>query len=179
MSQGGRIALRYAAMRPERVRSLMLQGAVIDGLVVADEAEQIPVNEYAKLAQSGRLDTVKQRWLEHPMMKLPAASSDARQLLEDIVDDYRGADLLGYCADAYAQPTNVIEKISSLDSPVLLLTGAHETWTRRAHAIAILDAVADGRELVFADSGHLSNLTEPGAYNRAVLDFVRTAESTR
>ena len=36
MSQGGRLAMRYAVTRPQRLRSLVLQGAVVDGLDIPD-----------------------------------------------------------------------------------------------------------------------------------------------
>lgn len=36
MSQGGRVAARYAVSRPERLRSLILQGPAVDG----DEPER-------------------------------------------------------------------------------------------------------------------------------------------
>ena len=179
MSQGGRIALRYAATRSERVRSLILQGAPVDGIAIeATEIEQVPVREYADLARANRLDAVKTRWLRHPMMQLHGAEAEVRHLVEKILDDYEGRDLLSHPPEAPASHVDVTARMSRFERPVLLLTGAEETAARQQQAAELLRLLPDGREIVLANSGHLSNLTEPGAYNRAVLDFVRSAEQS-
>lgn len=172
MSQGGRIALRYATSRPERVRALLLQGAVIDGYDVARrEDDGVPVEEFAKLASSGRLDEVIERWLQHPMMQLDEQHESAQKLLRDIMQEYRGHDLTNFDAASYATAQDVYAALSGLTMPTLLLTGAAETRTRRAHAAVLLSRIPDSKEVVFQNSGHLSNLTEPELYNAAVIDF--------
>ncbi len=179
MSQGGRIALRYAATRPERVRSLILQGAVVDGLdVETPDDERVPVDEFAKLAKTGRLDTVIEQWLEHPMMRLPDSDSDSRRLLDAMMCDYAGRDLIELEAGDYDYSIDVLERMTDFDKPVLVITGVEETATRHRHAEELLKVLADGREVVLQHSGHLANLTEPDAYNAAVLDFVHTSETS-
>jgi len=172
MSQGGRIALRYATTRPERVRSLMLQGAVIDGYDVAgSEDDGVPVVDYAELAAIGRLDEVVDQWLNHPMMRLDDRHQSAQQLLREIMQDYRGLDLLDFDAASYAPGHDVFAALSDLPMPTLVLTGAEETPARRAHAAALVSRIPDCHELVFQRSGHLSNLTEAEAYNASIIRF--------
>ncbi len=176
VSQGGRVALRYAATHPERLRSLLLQGAVVDQLdVLEPEAEQVPIGLYAELARTGQLKSVIANWLQHPMMALPAEKSNEKRLLEGILSDYDGMDLVNYDPRHYQFGANVLAELAETDLPVLLLTGAHETAVRKRHAQEILRHVAGSREIIFHDSGHLSNLTEPEAFNRAVRDFCRGA----
>ena len=59
---------------------------------------------------------------------------------------------------------------------MLILTGARETRARRRAAGILLEALPRARERLLPDSGHLSNLTEPDAYNAAVRDFCREAD---
>lgn len=177
MSQGGRIALRYAVTRPEQVRSLILQGAVVDGLDVEQRREErIPVAEFAALAKVGNLDAVISRWLAHPMMRLPPSDPEASCLVRDILRDYSGSDLIDFDPDAYEFKVDVLDRMSAFARPVLIITGAAETETRHAHAEELLRRVPNGREVVLQRSGHLANLTEPEAYNRAVTDFVHDVE---
>lgn len=172
MSQGGRIALRYATTRPERVRSLLLQGAVIDGYDVAgSEDDGVPVAQYAELVANGRLDKVVDQWLQHPMMHLDEQHQSAQQLLREIMEEYRGLDLLNFDAASYAPANDVFTALSELPVPTLVLTGAEETPTRRAHAAALKSRIPDCHEVVFHSSGHLSNLTEPDRYNAAIIEF--------
>lgn len=179
MSQGGRIALRYAVTRPERLRSLILQGAVVDGLEVDERGKDaVPIAEYANLAQCDRLDEVKTRWLSHPMMRLGARYKRESRLIEKIIARYTGQDLKHLEPDSYSFPCDVPEVMSSFKNPVLILTGANETETRRAHAAELLHRIPNCREVILEESSHLSNLTEPDRYNETVLRFCQDAERT-
>jgi len=172
MSQGARIALRVAVSLPHVVRSLLLQGPAIDGFVVNEaDGERIPLDEYARLARAGRMDEVRRRWLSHPMMALPGASDRTHRLLDEIMKAYKGTDLIGNPAGKTPFEVDVLAVVRDLRAPCLLLTGAHETAARRAHARKLLELIPDCREVVMAKSGHLSNFSEPKTYNRQVAGF--------
>lgn len=180
MSQGGRIALRYAASRPARIRSLILQGAAVDGHTVdGPEAEQIPIDEYVLLAKQGRMDEMRSRWMQHPMMTMGVSCEEERALLRTMLADYRGADLLRDAPGTYRYEQDVLAALAASAPPVLLLTGAAETTARRAQAALIVGAVPGAREVVLARGGHLSNVTEPGAYNAAVIEFCTEVDARR
>lgn len=178
MSQGARIALRFAAIRPELVRSLLLQGAAIDGFApAAPDAERIPLEEFARLARAGRIDEVRKQWLAHPMMVLDGNLARERALLDTMMDGYHGADLLADPATPFT--VDVTAAIRNFHAPCLLLTGANETPARRAHARRLFELLPDCREVVFRKSGHLSNLSEPRSYNRHVAEFCAEADAKR
>lgn len=173
MSQGGRIALRYAVTRTERVRSLTLQGAVVDGLTVdADEEDRIPLAEYAELARAGRLDEVRERWLAHPLMRLEPGQREARALVRTILADYAGTELLTPEPSGYRFELDLPAALPGLALPVLILTGERESPARRAHAAYLKAKLPDVREVVLRDAGHLCNLTAAAEYNRHVLEFL-------
>lgn len=180
MSQGGRVALRYAATRPRRLRSLILQGAAVDGQAVSGpEEERIPITEYVALAQQGDMDEVRRRWMRHPMMAVGEGGSAIAELLGSMLADYRGEDLIHYRPEAYTFPVDVLAVVAEACLPTLLLTGAKETAARRELARRLATSIPRAREVVLADSGHLSNLTEPAAYNRAVIEFCHRADAGR
>lgn len=178
MSQGGRIALRYAVTHGHRLRSLLLQGVAVDGLQVEEaEEDRIPMAEYAALAQSGRLDEVRRRWLSHPMMQLGADMAAASGLLQRILTDYAGADLVGFDPERYRFSADLLTALSLLRVPTLLLTGARETAARKRHADEVEARVVRCKRVELEHSGHLSNLTEPERYNRAVREFCEKVET--
>ena len=178
MSQGGRIALRYAARRGDRLRSLVLQGAAVDGITVeAPEEERIPIDSFARLARAGELETLRRRWLAHPMMRLGPGQEELAGKLAEIMAAYDGADLLRP-AQAIPDPgTDVLDALASFAAPTLILTGGKETQARKALADRLLALLPDAREVILEHSGHLSNLTEPAAYNDAVRSFCLAVES--
>jgi pimeloyl-ACP methyl ester carboxylesterase len=172
MSQGARIALRFAVTRPERIRSLILQAPVIDGIALdQSEAERIPMEEFAVLARAGRLDEVRRRWLEHPMMVLGPGHAGLRRRVEEIVAGYQGKDLFEYSSASHTFAEDMLARLSRFEKPCLILTGEHETAARREHARRLLESMPRAREIVFSRSGHLSNLLEAEAYNRQVAAF--------
>ena len=177
MSQGARLALRYAVTRPQRLRSLILQGAVVDGLVVdGPEHENIPFFDYTELARAGKMEVMRRRWSQHPLLALRPGLEDARRLLDDILNDYNGADLLDFSPQTFTTSLDVLGKLPRLRVPVLILTGAMETVRLRAHAKKLLELIPDSREVVFEHSGHLSNLSEPELFNEQVLRFCRSVD---
>lgn len=172
MSQGARVALRFAATRPQRIRSLIVQAPAVDGIALdGPESERIPMDEFAKLARAGRMDEVRERWLAHPMMALGAGHARLKRRVEEIVAGYEGKDLLDYSPGRQAFPHDVLDSLSRFEQPCLVLTGAYETATRREHARRLLESLPHGEEIVFEHSGHLCNLTEEHAYNLQVADF--------
>lgn len=180
MSQGARIALRYAITRPERLRSLILQGAVVDGLPVPECAEErTPIAEYAELARQNRLDEFRRLWLRHPMMTIGAEHGEALSLINSMLEDYRGADLRDYAPEMYAFPVDVVGALPRIMLPTLILTGANETEARKAHARTLVRLMPDAREIILPKSGHLSNLTEAAIYNQAVIDFCLRVDTRR
>jgi pimeloyl-ACP methyl ester carboxylesterase len=180
VSQGGRIALRYTVTRPHRVRSLVLQGAIVDGLAVQDAgSERIPLEDYAALAKRGRLDEIRARWLAHPMMALQGNDPGAAALLADIVGDYEARDLIDLDPSSYRFPRDTLDGIAGFARPVLLITGAAETAARKEHARRLMESAPDCREIVMQKSGHLANLEESEAFNAAVAEFVTDAERGR
>lgn len=179
LSQGGRIAARYAARRPQRLRSLILQGAAIDGVSIeGPDEERIPVEEYSALAREGRMDEVRSRWLRHPMMRVGEGHADADALLGEMLSDYEGRDLLGDESGDGTQ-AGVLESLAGARLPLLLLTGARETEARRRVATLLRERVPGAEEVILPDSGHLGNLTEPAACNEAVRRFCARVEGRR
>jgi pimeloyl-ACP methyl ester carboxylesterase len=179
MSQGGRIALRFAVTHPQRIRSLLLQAPAVDGFRASCSEEAIPLGHYAALVREGRVADVRTAWLAHPMMSAGVHEEATAAALASILADYRGADLLGSVAAKDGSPVDVAGTLDALDMPVLILTGALETAARREHAAFLRARLPQAREVVFVDSGHLSNVTEPERYNREVLSFCQAVESGR
>ena len=180
MSQGGRIALRFAAEYPERLASLSLQGPVIDGFSVEEpEHERIPVADYADLVRAGNLPEFRRQWRDHPMMALDHAPERNVALARTMLEDYEGRDLAAFRPEQYAYDGDVLRELARFQQPVLLLTGARETQARKAQADKLRHTFPDVREVILERSGHLSNLTEPRAYNDALRSFCLGVETRR
>lgn len=175
VSQGARIALRYALARRRPLRSLLLQATPIDGVVATnDPVEHLPLAEYAAMFEQGRVDDFRRALLAHPLMDT-GASPTARALMEEMVEDYRGADL----AVPAAEPADIRPRLPDLRLPTLIITGATDSPTRRQHAQTLARLLPNARLEQFDNSGHLCNLTEPERYNRLVIEFCRSVDGAQ
>ncbi len=157
MSQGGRIALALAARAPDRLLSLILQGAGLDGVPGTDEA--VPYAAMAEAARGGDLARLHRLWGGHALMA--CAAPEARRIAATMVGDYAGRDLLRTSAPLPAHAAMLV----GLDLPVTTLTGAYDTPQRHANAAALSSL---GAKNVTLPGGHLCNLDAPAAFNAAV-----------
>ncbi len=179
MSQGGRIALRFAAQHPHMARSLVLQAPAVDGFTPISGSDAIPLGRYAAWAARGEMQRVREAWLRHPMVASGIEAEETFELLTTLLADYQGRDLVDFDTRNPEYAVDVAAAVAAAQIPVIILTGALETPARREHADHLLRVVPGARELVLEHSGHLSNLTEPARFNEAVRDFCWQVERSR
>ncbi len=159
MSQGGRVALRFAHRHPELVAGLVLQGAALDGFHPEPTgADEIPLSDYRALARAGRLDEIKAHWSDHTLMH----GVDTAELLAD----YDGRDLLP--DERPAEP--MADKLGAISAPALVLTGEEDVPWRQLVADALAYGMPNARRERLP-GGHLCNLSHAAAYNARIAAF--------
>jgi pimeloyl-ACP methyl ester carboxylesterase len=168
MSQGARVALRWAMRYPHRTTCLVLDGPPRDLLALGRSDGEITFSVYRELVRSEGIEAFRRQWLEHPLMHLRTHDVRARTLLREIVNRYPGHDLL---ADDTERVSSVGD-LSQLDLPILIINGEHDSDARIGAGTDLARALADVRLAVIPTAGHLSNLDNPGAYNAVLGEFL-------
>lgn len=161
MSQGARLAIRFAGAHPHRVRALILDGAP------AFEGEpELPVGKYRHLLTTAGEAALHGALLAHPLMQLQTREEAAMRLLHASVGRYRGADL--------SQPAAVLPPppLGAVDTPVLILNGGRDTVERRSAGRTLQQTLPGARRFELPGAGHLAALDDPGAYVKAVRSFL-------
>ena len=173
MSQGGRVALRYALAHPDKVAALILQGAPIEPTPPPQgDPAYLPVHEYAQLLKRGKVDEMHAAIAAHPLMDVPAERASAHAALLRMIHGYRGEDLLGTGA-----PADLRGRLSEIKVSTLVLTGDTETPWLNAAADRLAASIPNARRSVIQGGGHLVNMTAARAFNQAVIDFLETASA--
>jgi pimeloyl-[acyl-carrier protein] methyl ester esterase len=162
MSQGARVAMRFAIDHPDRVTALILQGAPLSDLPGEAEDEP-PVARMAALAGAGKLAEMRDLWRDHPLMQV---TGDAAKWLDPIAADYAGRDLAARAALDVTQAD-----CARIAAPILAITGANEPASRHRVAQA-LERVAGAERLDVPGCGHLCNLERADIYNAALAAFI-------
>jgi pimeloyl-[acyl-carrier protein] methyl ester esterase len=168
MSQGVRVALRYAVRYPRRTTCLVLDGPPRDLLAVGRSDGEITFTGYRELVRSEGIEAFRRQWLEHPLMRLHTHDVRARTLLREMVNRYPGHDLL---ADDTERGFSAGD-LSQLDLPILIINGEHDSDARIGAGTDLARALPDARLAVIPAAGHLSNLDNPGAYNAVLGEFL-------
>jgi pimeloyl-ACP methyl ester carboxylesterase len=159
MSQGARVALRWAMRSPHRTTCLVLDGPPGNG--------EITLAAYRELVRSKGVEAFRRQWLEHPLMRLHTHDARAHALLREMVNRYPGYDLLADNTENLA----AVGDLHQLDLPVLIINGEHDSDARIGAGTELARTLPDVRLAVIPAAGHLSNLDNPCAYNAVLGEF--------
>ena len=168
MSQGARVALRWAMNSPHATTCLILDGPPRDLLAGGGPQREIALTAYRELVHKEGIDAFRRQWLEHPLMRLHTTEPRAHALLREMVGRYPGHDLMG---DEPAQ-LPAIDSPPRLDLPILIVNGEHDTEARIGAGAELAHALPHALLAIIPGAGHLSNLDNPGAYNQALDEFL-------
>ncbi len=174
MSQGARLAMRYAMVRPERVTGLVLQGAPLDDEPppLPGDASVLPLSRYTELLRRGDRAALTRELCAHALMSTGPRRTQAQAEINSMLADYRGEDLLRSASTPAEQLPLRAADLSAIRAPTLLITGSNEVlWLRRA-ADRIARNIYGARRRVIRGGAHFVNMTHIGDYNRCVAEFL-------
>jgi proline iminopeptidase len=185
-SYGGFLALEYALRHGEQLAGLILSctaPALDYPEVILANAERRGSPEIMQTVMTGLADPTDSdegyRALMGAIMPLYFKRYDpevARQI--DAVSTYSGG-AFRHSFTACIPSYNVLDRLSEINTPTLILSGREDWITPPAQGGERLHAGLPNSELViFEESGHFPFIEEPQRFNAVVKDWVRRLEGT-
>jgi pimeloyl-ACP methyl ester carboxylesterase len=171
MSQGARVALRWASYAPRATQCLILDGPPRDILAAGRPEGEITLAAYRGLVRDQGIEAFRTQWLQHPLMRLYTNEPRAHELLREMVGRYPGQDLMG----EEMPPPQPSPACAGGQLPTLIINGEHDTATRLDAGAELARALPHAQLAIIPGAGHLSNLDNPGAYNQALDQFLTAA----
>lgn len=174
-SMGGRLALYVAAMKPDRVASLVLESASPGIEDAAGRAARRAADEaLAGEIEARGIEWFTEHWGSQPIFDSQRSLSVAaraalrvRRLRNDpqgLAGSLRG---LGQGAQPWLG-----DRLADVRCPTLLVTGALDPkYTSLAESMAA--RLTHARHVVVPDAGHNVHLEQPETYERTLLDHLR------
>lgn len=170
LSMGGMLGQVAAIRAPER----------FDALLFADTTsfygpEKVAFwSERARMAVSGQLDEIAestpQRWFTPSFVaQRHATVQQFQQML--LLTSPRG--YAGCCAAI--SRINVTDQLRDITAPTSVVVGEHDPSTTVDHAQRLHAAIPHSTLRVIPNAAHMSNVEQPEAFNRALLDLLEEA----
>ncbi len=169
ISMGGYICLEIMRLAPERVAKL----ALLDTSARPDTPEQSKQRralvEKARLGDFEAVVTTALTAILHPAHQHdPALRAIHVRMARTI-----GIEGLARQTEAIIARADSRPSLRAISVPTLVLVGDHDPVTPPNHAEELAAAIVGSRLVVIPECGHDSTLEQPGAVNRALVDWLR------
>ena len=167
LSMGGMIGMTYALKYPDILRSLVLCDTASR---FGPEAQPIWDERIKTATEKGMealVEPTLKRWFTQPML------SAGSPVLDRVAGMIRATPPVGYAGCCHAIPKiNLTARLKEINCPVQVIVGEQDAGTPVAKAREIHDATPGSELVIIPDASHLSNLEQPEAFTRALLDFL-------
>lgn len=172
VSMGGAVALNFTLDHPDRVRNLIL---ISPGMVAWEWSDMWKAlwEPIVDKARADAMSDARNLWWQHPLFAATRASAAAQHLFESIMR-YSGSHWL---CDHHELMMPDVERLHTLKTRTLLLTGGRDLDDFRLIADLIEANAADLKRIDWPECGHLLHLENPEKCAREILEFLNWTAS--
>jgi pimeloyl-ACP methyl ester carboxylesterase len=176
LSMGAEVALRFAALFPDRVDGLVLYGTP----PTPDAPQPTELFELfanlPELAKKHGLDTVGKIIIESPLAWMPPDRPELKQALYREWQKYEGRDLLDPRPQSGRTPEIDLKRVGGITAPTLVVYGDHDIPSFRAFGDTLARRIPNARKVVIKDGGHGAHFAQPAQFNKALADFFASVD---
>lgn len=172
LSLGGAVAVDFALAFPDTVDALVL----VDVSAVDGYPWPAALNSWfqaiEQAAQAGNLEQARAHWLNTDWFTPARANPVLAAKLSQIVNDYSGWHFAHHNPlKSSAIPAN--QRLSEILAPTLVVVGEHDLpFYNLPLAEHLSQTIPHANKIVLPGVGHMANMEDPVAFNKAVLAFL-------
>lgn len=177
MSAGGALTIDFALKYPDKVKALVLMGAIVSGFDYTSHM----FNRGGHLTVDININTDPQKYLKYWASQDPyevyPENTKAREKISKILES-NPQNVLGTEKYRYqiASDRAALKFLSEIKVPTLVLVGEFDIPDVHAHAGAISAGIPNSKREVIPNAGHLIPIEQPEIFNERVTKFYKYAE---
>jgi 3-oxoadipate enol-lactonase len=166
LSMGGGTGLGLAQLHPDRVDKIVVCDSACQSTPATAQQWEERITMAEKHGMEALVEPTIARWFPSELIEAQALH------IEKVREMIRTTPVAGFigCAAALANH-NYAAKVGTVKRPVLFLVGEKDGVNPAAMA-KLHEALPGSRYVELAGAGHISNLDQPAAFNRAVAEFL-------
>jgi pimeloyl-ACP methyl ester carboxylesterase len=166
VSMGGYVALSFWSNYPNLVSRLVL----CNSRARADnDAEKGARNEMLAAIEQNGTAILPDRML--PRLLQPNPAPDVVRSVRKMIES-ANPQAAAYAVMAMRDRNDFSSLLHRIECPTMVITGQNDVIIRTEDAQAMAEGISGARFVKIPNSGHLSNLENPEAFNAALLDFL-------
>lgn len=167
LSMGGMIGQVFALKYPAMVQSLVLCDTTSRYPVEAASIWEERIRAVGASGMEPMVQPTLERWFTAPFRATHQAA------MEQVGAMIRNTPAQGYIGCCHAIPKiDVTDRLRELRCPALVIVGEHDPGTPVAMARQIQAALPSAELAILPSASHLSNLEQPGEFNRVLSGFL-------
>ena len=173
LSLGGGIAIDFALLHPEIVRSLVLVDSFISGFLW--KADSDVMRAPWRIGRLKGIEAARATWLASPTFAPALARPRAARRLREMVADYSGWHWVNHDPHQPPDPP-AIARLREIRAETLILIGELDLADFRDIAKRLEREIPRARRVVLPGVGHMSNLEEPDAFADTLAGFLDSTQ---
>jgi pimeloyl-ACP methyl ester carboxylesterase len=181
VSNGGSTAIDFALEYPEYVKCLVLVAPTVNGYEYADAYEEkldkAMDKEWEKWTNAIKANRIREAIEIHLGIMAPALNKDAKsKIVQVALDNYHiFKEPLDELRVKHEPPA--FKRLSEIRVPTLLVWGDRDYPGQITIAERVQSFIPGSKKILIHGADHLVNLSQPQAFNRVVLDFLRSQKA--
>jgi len=171
MSMGGYVLLSLVERYPQRLLAALY---LVTRATADDAAGKVRRQELAEQVRAGNLTVVPE--LFESLLFAPQTPRRHPELVVQVRGWMNASSPEGVAAGLLAMRSrrDYLDLLPTLQVPALVVGAALDAAIPPAHAEALAAGLPDADLQIIAEAGHLANLEQPAAFNRVLVDFLKS-----
>jgi 3-oxoadipate enol-lactonase len=167
-SAGGAVALETALRYPDRVRSLVLVAAGIEGIRMPREAMASFMKGIERMKTEGKKGFVES-WLQDPLLKPVADRPEVREMLEAF-----NIEAMMKIPFRPPSPPTQLDRLGEVKTRTLVQIGEADAPHLVEASESAATKIAGAKKISYPGAGHMLPMEAPQKFNRDLANFLES-----